>query len=74
MSQSTCPSRDRFVALLEGKLSNDNVGLLASHVEGCPACAKTIATMNSDTLSDALRTGAKAGGAESQESVLKLLM
>ena len=73
MSEKACPTVDQFQAMLQGKLPEDAVESLAAHVEICPGCATTIASLEHDTLTDALRDGAKTGEAESDDALRQLL-
>ena len=73
MNQIACPTLDKFQAMFEGNLSPDAVESLAQHVETCPTCAGTIATLGHDTLTDALRSGAEAAK-ESDEAALQKLL
>jgi len=71
MSQKACPTVDQFHALLEGKLPSDAAESLAEHVEQCPGCATTVASLEHDTLTDALRAGSQV---EPDEPALQQLL
>ncbi len=73
MTKQACPTGESYLALLEGRLSAEQVESQASHIEACPSCAGTIANLESDTLSDALRAGAKAAPHPDEPVLQKLL-
>ena len=50
MQAATCPNREDLVAFALGRLPEDTVTQIADHLDGCPRCESTVASL--DNLSD----------------------
>ncbi len=61
MSSKDCPSRERLCAYLVGRLSDEDSEQIANHVDTCPVCQATMATLDDadDTLAARLRSPAE---------------
>lgn len=48
-TQSSCPDQETLAALLQGRLTGEELDRIAPHVESCAACGVTLETLNRAT-------------------------